>query len=52
MGWLRNISLDFKHNPLISDSVSWTVLPGLDPRTEAKKQKTIILQNWNYKIEI
>ena len=33
MGWLRNISRDFKHKPLISDSVNCTFLPGLEPRT-------------------
>jgi len=32
MGWLRNISLDFRQRPLISASV--TFLPGLDPLTK------------------
>lgn len=33
MGCERKISRDFKHNPRISDSVSWTFFPGLEPRT-------------------
>lgn len=33
MGWLRKISLDFKQRPRISDSVSCTFFPGLDPLT-------------------
>lgn len=33
IGWLRKISLDFKHSPLISFSWSWTFLPGFDPLT-------------------
>lgn len=37
IGWLRKISLDFKHNPLISDSVNCTFFPGLDPRTENRE---------------
>ena len=36
MGWLRNISLDLRQSPLISDSVSCTFFPGLDPLTEEK----------------
>ena len=44
MGWLRNISRDFKHKPLISDSVNCTFLPGLEPRTvEIRKKKLHIL---------
>ena len=34
IGWLRNSSLDFKHSPRISFSVSCTFFPGRDPRTE------------------
>lgn len=42
IGWLRKISLDFKHNPLISFSWSWTFLPGFDPRTVRRSQKSVI----------
>ena len=33
IGWLRKSSLDLRHSPLTSDSVKFTVLPGLHPRT-------------------
>ena len=33
MGWLRNNSLDLRHSPLISPSVSCTFFPGLEPLT-------------------
>lgn len=33
MGWLRKISLDFRHRPRISPSVSWTFFPGREPLT-------------------
>jgi len=33
IGWLRNISRDFKHNALTSASVICTVLPGRHPLT-------------------
>lgn len=42
IGWLRNISRDFKQRPRISDSVSWTFFPGLDPRT-TKKWVTVFI---------
>jgi hypothetical protein len=36
MGCDKKISLDFKHNPRISDSVSCTFFPGREPRTKMK----------------
>jgi len=33
IGWLRNISRDFRHNALTSASVICTVFPGLHPLT-------------------
>lgn len=33
MGWLRNISRDFRHSPRISFSVSCTFFPGREPCT-------------------
>ena len=33
IGWLRNISRDFKHNPRTSLSLIWTTFPGRHPRT-------------------
>lgn len=33
IGWLRKISRDLRQRPRISDSVSWTFFPGLDPLT-------------------
>ena len=42
IGWLRKISLDFKHSPLISFSWSWTFLPGFDPRTVGRSQRSVI----------
>jgi hypothetical protein len=50
MGWLRNISLDLRQSPLISDSVSCTFFPGLDPLTEEKPYNVLFisrLQNKN-----
>ena len=50
MGWLRNISLDLRQSPLISDSVSCTFFPGLDPLTEEKPYNVLSisrLQNKN-----
>ena len=44
IGWLRNSSLDLRHRPLISFSVSWTFLPGRDPRTEKR-----IYTSWNFR---
>lgn len=41
IGWLRKISLDFKHSPLISFSWSWTFLPGFDPLTVGRNQKSV-----------
>lgn len=41
IGWLRKISLDFKHSPLISFSWSWTFFPGFDPRTVGRSQKSV-----------
>ena len=37
IGCDKNISRDFKHNPRISDSVSCTFFPGLEPRTKRRK---------------
>ncbi len=39
IGWLRKISLDFRHSPLISVSVSCTFLPGFEPRTETNRTR-------------
>ena len=39
IGCERKISRDFKHNPRISDSVSWTFFPGLEPRTANTNEK-------------
>lgn len=39
IGCDKNISRDFKHNPRISDSVSCTFFPGLEPRTKRKWRK-------------
>ena len=36
MGCDRNISLDFRHSPLISFSESCTFFPGREPRTKIK----------------
>ena len=33
IGWLRKISRDLMQSPRISASVSWTFLPGREPRT-------------------
>ena len=33
IGWLRKSSLDLRHRPRISVSVSWTFFPGRDPLT-------------------
>ena len=48
IGWLKNISRDFRHSPLISASVSCTFFPGLEPRTERQE----IFQNrTNFRFE-
>lgn len=39
IGCDKNISRDFKHNPRISDSVSCTFFPGLEPRTIINETK-------------
>lgn len=39
MGCDKNISLDLRHNPLISPSESCTFLPGLAPRTVENNKK-------------
>jgi hypothetical protein len=39
MGCERKISRDFRHKPRISDSVSCTFFPGLDPRTKIINEK-------------
>ena len=39
MGCERKISRDLRHSPRISFSVSWTFLPGRDPRTAKKRGK-------------
>lgn len=46
MGWLRKISRDFRHRPLTSASVIWTILPGLHPLTGIK-----IKHIYQYKIK-
>lgn len=44
MGCERKISRDLRQSPRISDSVSWTFLPGLEPRTA--KQREIVQLLW------
>ena len=39
IGWLRNISLDFKHKPRTSDSVICTVFPGRHPLAAKTQSK-------------
>lgn len=46
MGWLRKISLDFRHNPRISFSCSCTFLPGFAPLTAAWEHKQRQRQQW------
>lgn len=49
MGCERKISRDFKHNPRISDSVSWTFFPGLEPRTKNKHSASTWMENASVK---
>ena len=43
IGCDKKISLDLRHKPRISPSVSWTFLPGREPRTEKKRNKNFLI---------
>lgn len=50
IGCERKISRDFRQSPRISDSVSWTFLPGREPRTarESERKKLHFFNNRIY----
>lgn len=48
IGCERKISRDFRQSPRISDSVSWTFLPGREPRTGESERKKLHLNNRKY----